>query len=252
MSQRTKEGARGCRTGFMSRDFIKFLAVFAMLLDHIAVIFLEQGTFLYELFCAVGSATAITMCYFLVEGYRYTRSKKKYGLRLLLFAVLSQVPFSLAFHTGTLNMLFTLFLCFLILVCQERILDPQLQSLAIAGLTLLTVCSDWSLFAALFTLLFSGAHRERNALKKAYRIAVLAYCPFLFFDHCAVWPFFHAALSALASGLGIAASGMLILCFYSGKQSRTGHAYSKWFFYLFYPLHLLLLYAIHTVLPFTP
>ncbi len=57
-----------------------------MLLNHIANIFLEPGTLLFEIFVDVGYFTAITMCYFLVEGYGYTRSKEKYGKRLLLFA----------------------------------------------------------------------------------------------------------------------------------------------------------------------
>ena len=33
------------------------------------------------------------MCFFLVEGYRYTHSRKKYALRLLIFALISQVPY---------------------------------------------------------------------------------------------------------------------------------------------------------------
>ena len=104
----------------MNRDQIKYAAMFTMLLNHIANIFLEPGTFLFEVMVDVGYFTAITMCYFLVEGYCYTRSKEKYGKRLLLFALISEIPFCLAFtEEGTIsfvsmNMLFTLFLCLLI------------------------------------------------------------------------------------------------------------------------------------------
>ena len=102
----------------MNRDQIKYVAMFTMLLNHIANVFLEPGTFLFEVMVDVGYFTAITMCYFLVEGYGYTRSKEKYGKRLLLFALISEIPFCLAFtEEGTIsfvsmNMLFTLFLCF--------------------------------------------------------------------------------------------------------------------------------------------
>lgn len=65
----------------MNRDEIKYIAMFTMLLNHIANIFLEPGTLLFEIFVDVGYFTAITMCYFLVEGYGYTRSKEKYGKR---------------------------------------------------------------------------------------------------------------------------------------------------------------------------
>ena len=76
----------------LNRDEIKLIAMGTMLLNHIATVFMEPGTFLYELFVDIGYFTAITMCYFLVEGWRYTHSRKRYALRLLLFALLSQIP----------------------------------------------------------------------------------------------------------------------------------------------------------------
>ena len=115
----------------MNRDQIKYVAMFTMLLNHIANVFLEPGTFLFEVMVDVGYFTAITMCYFLVEGYGYTRSKEKYGKRLLLFALISEIPFCLAFtEEGTIsfvsmNMLFTLFLCFLILYAMEKSLQES-------------------------------------------------------------------------------------------------------------------------------
>ena len=69
----------------------------AMLLNHIAYIFLPEGI-LFEIFLNLGYLTAVTMCYFLVEGYQYTHSKKKYLQRLVLFAFLSQIPYLSLIH----------------------------------------------------------------------------------------------------------------------------------------------------------
>ena len=103
----------------MNRDQIKFLAIITMTCNHIANIFLTPGTLLFEIMIDIGYFTAITMCYFLVEGYGYTHDKKKYGERLLLFGVISFIPFCLAFGMVQMNMLCTLFLCFLILKVME-------------------------------------------------------------------------------------------------------------------------------------
>ena len=120
-----------------------------MLLNHIANIFLEQGTLLWEIFVDIGYFTAITMCYFLVEGYGYTHSKEKYGNRLLIFAAISQIPFCLAFTKEgvisfvNMNMIFTLFLCFLILQAMEKMLPGMRKNLCITGLVLASLYSDW-------------------------------------------------------------------------------------------------------------
>ena len=80
----------------LNRDMIKYIAMLAMLLNHIAIIFMQQGELLTEIFINIGYLTAITMCYFLVEGYIYTHSKKRYALRLGLFSLISELPYCLA------------------------------------------------------------------------------------------------------------------------------------------------------------
>ena len=121
----------------MSRDSIKMLAMLTMLLNHIANALLPAGAPLTNLFLCIGYFTAVTMCYFLVEGYGYTHSKRRYAGRLLGFAVLAQLPYQLAFPENGMagfvqfNMLFTLLLCFLILLVQEKVSDPILRGAAI-------------------------------------------------------------------------------------------------------------------------
>ena len=126
----------GLRRG-LSRDAIKYIAMFTMLLNHIAQIFMTPGL-LQEALIDIGYFTAPVMCWFLVEGYGYTRSKKRYALRLAAFAALSELPFCLAFTwDGVLsyygmNMIFTLLICFLILLAEEK-MRPGLPRLQIEG-----------------------------------------------------------------------------------------------------------------------
>lgn len=62
----------------ISRDAVKYIAILTMFCNHFAGVFLEEGTLLYEVLVDIGYFAGITMCYFLVEGYRHTRSKKRY------------------------------------------------------------------------------------------------------------------------------------------------------------------------------
>ena len=80
----------------MSRNAIKYLAMITMFCNHFAYVFLKEGSITQEVMIDIGYFTAITMCYFLVEGYHYTRSVKKYAMRLLVFGIISQLPFSIS------------------------------------------------------------------------------------------------------------------------------------------------------------
>ena len=55
----------------MSRDSIKMVAMLTMLINHIANVFLPAGMWYTNLCLYIGYFTAVTMCYFLVEGYGY-------------------------------------------------------------------------------------------------------------------------------------------------------------------------------------
>jgi len=228
-----------------------------MLLNHIAAVFLEPGTVLYRLFEYTGYFTAVTMCYFLVEGYEHTRSKRNYAGRLLLFAVISQPPYMLAFgigHTGQLNMLFTLFFCFLILYVQcDSMMSRTAKNAAAAFLVFVTLFSDWALFAPVFTLLFLRARRgggqDRRKTAAAFAEAAGMFALYNFASYYEVgMPAAEALQSALLSSMGIIISGLLILKCYNGRRAAGGRNFSKWFFYVFYPAHLAVLILVRDVI----
>lgn len=224
----------------LNRDVIKYIAMTAMLLNHIANIFLVPGTLWYEVLVDIGYFTAITMCYFLVEGFRYTHSRKQYALRLFGFGVVSQVPFSMAFaQNGILefqdfNMMFTLFLCFCILLCIETIRNRFLRGVLIVLLIFGSLFCDWALLAPVFTLLFAWAGGNRTRQKSAFGAAALLYGGMAGLGSGQVW-------EAVGCAVPILVSAFVILYLYNGRRAARGRTFYKWFFYAFYPAHLLVL-----------
>lgn len=230
----------------LNRDLIKYFAMITMLLNHTAIVFLEESA-LYPVLEAVGYFTAPVMCYFLVEGYHHTRSKKKYGERLLLFALISQLPYHQAFHFGNLNMMFTLFVCFLILVAGEKIENPALRRNVRIVLVLLTAVGDWSFLAAYCTLMLGNAWGDRRRILRSYIAVYVLFAGFCFLGSLPVHSISEAAKAAggaLLSGVMILAAAVTVCYFYNGKRAVHCRRFSQWFFYIFYPAHLLLLVAI--------
>lgn len=231
----------------LDRDTIKYIAMAAMLVNHIGTIFLTPGTFLYELFLDIGYFTAPVMCYFLVEGYRLTHSRKLYGRRLFVFAVLSELPFCLAFSHGAevyfvaMNMIFTLFLCFLLLEVLEKEPKGFARGLLVALLILASTVSDWAILAPVYTMLFYKAGQDREKQKKAFFWAAALFGAFGLAGSPEWYSGLQRLLYALGCMSGVAAAGVCIVCFYNGRRAQRGQRFSKWFFYLFYPVHLLLL-----------
>ncbi len=231
----------------LNRDVIKYIAMLTMLLNHISTIFMESGSFLSEFFLDIGYFTAITMCYFLVEGYQYTHSKKAYAMRLFLFALISELPYCLAFTQDGiiefegLNMMFTLLICFGILVVFERTSNNGLRfAYALFSIILSLFCS-WAILAPIFTLLFIWSKGSDKKIKLSFIIAMLLFAAFNLAGGIGRFSVTTNILYALGSMVGTGLSGIVIVYLYNGKRMEKGRVFSKWFFYWFYPVHLLIL-----------
>lgn len=226
----------------LNRNQIKYIAVFTMLLDHIAAFLLEGGTPLYGTMRFFGRLTAPVMCYFLAEGYLHTSSRKKYALRLLAFAVVSQIPFMLVnrmdLSAFSFNMLFTLLLCFGVLYVCEHVVSREERIGAVGTLVLLSLFGDWGIFAPLWTLVFWKYRNDRKRM-------------LLYFSGIACLEVLMCAVTMIGEGrlwyqdwwqLGCFLFLPVCLC-YNGKRGGGG-SMSKWIFYLFYPVHLLVIWRL--------
>ncbi len=230
----------------MTQNAIKYFVIFAMLLNHIAAVFLDRGTLLHEIFTDIGYFTAVTMCYFLAEGYRYTHSKRSYAARLFVFAIVSELPFCLAFsETGALefvgwNMIFTLLICFLILCVFEYNEGSEIRFMVISILLVATYNSDWAFLAPVFTLMFHIAYGDRRRVAGAYVIAAFLFGIENFVNAVYEYTIIQSIGIALIRGGVILLAGVIVLFFYNGQRGERSWG-SKWIFYIFYPLHLLIL-----------
>lgn len=233
----------------MNRNFLKYIAVIAMLSDHIAIAFVGMDKPIGLAMRIFGRLTAPIMCYFLVEGYIHTRSKKKYALRLLLFAFISQVPFSYLLtgrlYSDRLNMLFTLLFCFMMLIAFFEVENRLLRVLGVIGLFWLCSYCDWGFVAPLWIVVFALFRDDKKKLSLFYALVCVFWlirCVSVTMADGKMW--YDALWQAGALGF------IPFIYLYNGKAGKSSK-FSKWFFYVFYPLHILIIAVIfRNILPF--
>ena len=222
----------------LNRNQLKYIAIIAMLIDHVALLFIPSSSCVYTICRFIGKLTAPIMCYFLAEGYSYTTSKFKYGVRLFAFSIISQFAFSLAFYntlfTFKLNMIFTLFLCFLVLLSYEKIRNKEIKFVAILCLIVLSDFCDWGIFAPLWVLYFYIFKGKILAqVVSYYSITVLV----IEIKYIIIKNYGWSNILILM-GLFLF---IPVLYLYNGKKGNS-NKFNKWFFYIFYPLHLIILH----------
>ena len=206
----------------LSGSALKCIALITMIVDHSAYVLLTKGTHLYTVMRAVGRLAFPIYCFLITEGFLHTRDRKKYGVRLFLFALISELPWNLMNH-GTLlygkqNVFFTLLLGYLGLCAVEFFKDrPRYQLCALTVLFLAAVFlkADYGAAGYGFILLLYVL-RDKKILQ-----AGLGSC--------------------FLSGSWKAALAFIPINLYNGKRGFVKTAWLKYAFYVIYPLHLLIL-----------
>lgn len=220
----------------LNRNQIKYVLILAMLIDHLAWSFVPTLSVPGQIMHFIGRLTGPSMAVLLAEGYYYTRDKKKYALRLGIFALISWVAYSLyetkTFPTLMFGMIFTLFLAFITVWMWDKLkVHKAIKVIFVILLCALSLFGDWPIFTILWAL-FSFIYREKPVAKWV-SFAIIAATEVAF---CLILDSFLKNLFQL----GVVLVPILLIFFYNGKKGSSSPIH-KWFFYIFYPLHLLIL-----------
>ena len=226
----------------MSGSILKLIACLAMLIDHMAAFLPGDFMNMKETLFMIGNKAVslrIIMHYigrmafplfaFLItEGFTHTHDRKKYGINLLIFALISEIPWNLV-HTGELfysrqNVFFTLLIGYMGLCAIDLYKNDYKKSIITLACLLgvsLVLRADYTCFGFGFILLL-------YLLKDRYLMAILG---------CCMLP------SRWIGGLAF-----IPILMYNGQRGFAKAKWTKYAFYIFYPLHLLALYLIRTYL----
>lgn len=226
---------------------LKCLAITAMLINHLghafeAVYHPPVWQFFY---LSIGLLTFPIMAYLLVDGFYYTRNRWHYVGRLGLFWIVSILPFHWLFESQQVplypfnNIFFTLMMGLLFLILCEKYPVLPVQYFLCILFVWLTIRSDWNVFGIPLIFAFYKNRGYQGGVRRTLFLVCL----------CMLWLTYPGEFSwdspqtiSWLSRLGL----LLVLPVLGAYNGERGFASSwvKWGFYLFYPLHLLVLWGI--------
>ncbi len=214
---------------------LKIIAMVSMVSDHVGDLFFPGVMWLRM----IGRLAMPIFSFCIAEGYAHTRDKNRYLLRMGIFALISEVPFDLAFEGkvgfGHQNIMLTFFLSILALKIFDLIRGEEprnigktvlgtLAVLVMAGLALL-LRADYTIFAVIAVFLFYVLRNRHPLVRSGVGVAFLA-------------------LTRTMGYYCTTGFSLIPLLLYNGKRGRG----LKWLFYAFYPGHLLVLFALKKLL----
>ena len=225
----------------LSSNAIKTIAIIAMTIDHIAWAFFPH----YSLDVCIlsmkiiGRLTAPIMMFFIAEGYFHTRNIKKYILRLFIFAIISHFAYAIAFEKNFIpfkdsifdqtSVIWAMLMGLIALAIRDnKALKAWQKHIIIFVIVWAAFPADWSSPAALAVLYMGVNHGN---FKK--QMISLVICIGLYSIIYAIFIDFIYGLLQMAVILAIP-----ILHQYNGQRGKWKGM--KWFFYVYYPLHMII------------
>lgn len=244
----------------ISQEGLKLLACVTMLIDHVgyALIYpvyqqhsiagvhmISSVKLLYTAYLllrCIGRLSLPVFAFLLMEGFHHTKNRKKYAIRLLIGAILSEIPYNLVVSGSLLwhyqqSIMITLVLGFLALIAMERCRKPAWKSVAMIPFAVVSelMNADYGWGGVVLIALFELTRTmyNRNLIRFFGMVVLFHYIPSVMLQ------FGNFAVPMQALG----ALSMLFIAAYDGRKISHSKAV-QWAFYLFYPVHLAVLYGI--------
>lgn len=237
------------KSKILNSNQLKLIAIIAMTVDHIAwAMFDGYPTALLPLVMhIIGRLTCPIMCYFIAEGYHYTRNINKYTFRLFAFAFVSHfayifasndfvdfksfIPFYYGNFLNQTSVMWSLAWGLVMLrIADSKRIKSIYKVLLVILICIITLPSDWSCIAAL-CIMAIGTNRGDFRKQMSWMIFYVALYSLVYFF-------------AIDKAYGILQMGVVlsipVIAMYNGKRGKNPkiNKFMKWFFYIFYPAHL--------------
>lgn len=261
----------------LSGSTIKIMAIAAMFIDHFAAVFLsrliQSGMAenvnpmlerIYIYMRSIGRIAFPLFVFLLIEGVLHTRSRLKYLGRMALFAVISEIPFDLAFNINMYhvrrgrilefsyqNVFFTLSIGLLVVIILEFLWKKPLFLSCMAknagekpdAKAVAANAADRAVKYVLSTLAAAAGAALSFFMQTDYAgIGVVAVVMMYAMKRrrCAGVMSVSLVLSVYSLAELPAILSVIPVYFYNGNRGRS----AKWLFYIFYPAHLLALWLV--------
>lgn len=225
---------------------LKYIAAIFMFIDHFAFLLLEYGTIPYFIGRGIGRLAAPIFFWAISEGAIHTRNMKRYFLSIFIFGLIIQVVYTLGITDNiTLNSIMeldknifiTLALGLIGIIVIKKYPDEKILHFGISGILCLVgeyINVDYGWYGIAFIILFYVFKENRiKLLSSLFLINIIRFI--LHIDGYELIPNMLQLLALLS---------LPFIFLYNGKRGNG----NKYFFYLFYPIHLGILYLVKLIL----
>lgn len=235
----------------LNSNVLKFIAILAMTIDHLTDLIFPnyQITAVSTILHIIGRITAPIMWFFICEGFFYTKNIKKYIMRLFIFSIISHFAYCFAFGINFVPFVNKQFFnqtsvmwglgwsAVMLYIWYKNTTLKQWQKYSILFLVLaITFPSNWSCVSVMAILYM---YPERNNFNKEFKM--------LF-----IWSLIYGIVSFIfySKFYGLITIGIIlvypILKLYNHERGKA--KWMKWFFYIYYPLHLIIIGVLRIIM----